>query len=181
MWIRKIFSTACVIFIVVGMIACSNNENVTQNKDVNRRNLEEDLLYANKRAVASELNRIADYVKRYSYDMTVSGTGLHYQVTKDIDGELGMPGQIIEMEYILQFLWGDTAYMSKTSGPLIFEIGHGNVESGLEELALLVSSGDHVKAIIPSYLGYGLLGDGNKIPAKASLVYDIQIVSIENK
>ncbi len=161
--------------------ACNNNGVVTKGKKISEKQLEEDLIYANKRAVVAEMNRINDYILRYNYDMNVTGTGLHYTIYEKGGGSKSKTGNIIEMDYTLKFLWGDTAYTSQTSGPIVFEIGHGHVESGLEELALLLSEGDKVNAIIPSHLGYGLMGDGDRIPAKATLVYDIHVVAIKNK
>jgi len=53
------------------------------------------------------------------------------------------------------------------------------VISGLEEGILYLSEGDKAKIIIPSHLGYGLLGDLDKnIPPKATLIYDIELKSI---
>jgi FKBP-type peptidyl-prolyl cis-trans isomerase FkpA len=74
---------------------------------------------------------------------------------------------------------GDLAYSSGQTGPKEFEIGHGGVESGLEEGILLLHVGDHAKFIVPSHLAFGLLGDQNKIPQRATLVYDIELVKLK--
>jgi len=39
--------------------------------------------------------------------------------------------------------------------------------------------GDRAKLIVPSHLAFGLLGDLKKIPAGATLVYDIEILGKE--
>jgi FKBP-type peptidyl-prolyl cis-trans isomerase len=39
--------------------------------------------------------------------------------------------------------------------------------------------GDRAKFIVPSHLAFGLLGDQNKIPQHATLVYDIELVKIK--
>ena len=49
----------------------------------------------------------------------------------------------------------------------------------LEEGILLLKEGDRAKFIIPSHLAFGLLGDMKKIPAKAVLVYDIELIKIK--
>jgi len=42
----------------------------------------------------------------------------------------------------------------------------------------LLRVGDCAKIIIPSHLAYGLIGDQKKILHKASLVYDIEFISM---
>ena len=59
---------------------------------------------------------------------------------------------------------------------MVFTVGKGEVISGLEEGILLLHIGDKAKFIIPSHLAYGLLGDDNEIPTKATLIYDIEVV-----
>ena len=55
----------------------------------------------------------------------------------------------------------------------------GGVESGLEEGILLMKTGGKAKFILPPHLAYGLPGDGKKIPARAILVYDVELLSIQ--
>ncbi len=44
---------------------------------------------------------------------------------------------------------------------------------------LFLKTGDRVKFILPSHLAFGLAGDGDKIPAKAALVYDIELLELK--
>jgi FKBP-type peptidyl-prolyl cis-trans isomerase len=83
------------------------------------------------------------------------------------------------MEYNVKLLTGDMIYSSKELGSKTFEIGHGGVESGLEEALLYLKLGDKAKLIIPSHLAFGLLGDQNKVPPRSTLVYDIEIVNLK--
>jgi FKBP-type peptidyl-prolyl cis-trans isomerase len=84
------------------------------------------------------------------------------------------------LNYTLTLLTGDTVYTSRNDGPLLFEVGKGQVITGLEEAILLLRVGDRAKIIIPSHLAFGLIGDQNKINHKASLVYDVELVSLNN-
>jgi len=58
-------------------------------------------------------------------------------------------------------------------------VGHGGVESGLEEAVLLLHAGDKARIIIPSHLAYGLVGDDDKIPARATLIYEIELIELK--
>jgi len=43
----------------------------------------------------------------------------------------------------------------------------------------LLNVGGKAKLIIPPYLGYGARGAGGAIPPNSSLVFDVEVVSIE--
>ena len=61
-----------------------------------------------------------------------------------------------------------------------FRIGQGGVESGLEEgVLLLLHEGDKATFIMPPHLAHGLPGDGNRIPARSIIVYEVELVKVE--
>jgi FKBP-type peptidyl-prolyl cis-trans isomerase len=74
---------------------------------------------------------------------------------------------------------GSEIYSSDQSGNKEFVIGRGGVESGLEEGILLMRQGDRAKFIIPSHLGFGLLGDQDKVPPKSTLIYDLELLELK--
>ena len=102
-------------------------------------------------------------------------------IYKEGKGKKAETGDIVKINYKTSLLNGVNIYSSDESGAKEFEVGKAHVESGLEEGILLLKVGDKAKFIIPSHLGFGLLGDENKIPSKAALVYDIELISIEKQ
>jgi FKBP-type peptidyl-prolyl cis-trans isomerase len=78
----------------------------------------------------------------------------------------------------VSLLDGTECYNSDREGPKIFTIGRGGVESGLEEGILLMKEGSRAKFIMPPYLAHGLPGDGKRIPARAIIVYDVELISL---
>jgi FKBP-type peptidyl-prolyl cis-trans isomerase len=142
------------------------------------KDLRESLIKANKEVVRTEIEQIDDFVARYGWDMNSTSTGLRYMVYQKGTGLAGIPGKQAKLNYTLSLLTGDTVYTSKKDGPIEFPIGQGQVISGLEEAILLLRVGDRAKIIIPSHLAYGLIGDQTKIHHKASLVYDVEFVSM---
>ena len=93
-------------------------------------------------------------------------------------GQKAEKGRTVKLSYAVTLLSGDTVYTSAEEGPLIFEVGKGQVITGLEEAILLLRVGDRAKFIIPSHLAFGLIGDQDKILHKASLVYDMEFISM---
>jgi hypothetical protein len=62
--------------------------------------------------------------------------------------------------------------------PHPFTIGKGEVIKGWEEGIAGMKAGGKRKLTIPSKLGYGDAGNPPKIPGKATLVFDVELVSI---
>lgn len=75
-------------------------------------------------------------------------------------------------------LTGDLVYSSEIAGEREFRIGRGGVELGLEEGILLMREGDKARFIMPSHLAHGVPGDGVKIPARAAIVYDLELLKV---
>ncbi len=60
------------------------------------------------------------------------------------------------------------------------EIGHGGVESGIEEGILLLHKGDKARFILPPFRAHGLLGDRQKIPPRSIIVYELELKDLIN-
>jgi FKBP-type peptidyl-prolyl cis-trans isomerase len=139
----------------------------------------ETLMEVNKKMVLKEDQRIDDFITRYKWQMRKTKTGLRYMIYKKGNGIKAERGKIATINYEVKLLTGELCYTSKTLGPKTFKIGKGGVESGLEEVILFLKKGDRAKIIIPSHLAFGLVGDGNKIPAMATLVYDLELIELK--
>jgi FKBP-type peptidyl-prolyl cis-trans isomerase len=137
------------------------------------------LVEVNKILVRKDRLTIMGYIERNHLDMQESKTGLWYKIIKKGEGNLAETGKIATIDFRIGLLDGTECYNSKTQGRKSFRIGRGGVESGLEEGILMLNAGGKAKFIMPPHLAYGLPGDGNKIPARAIIIYDVDVVSIE--
>ena len=165
------------IFLVA---SCSGDDHQDRtSKTVYSKDLQKSLLDANRKAVQTEDQQIDDFIKRYNWNMSQTGTGLRYNIYQNGKGKRAVEGKIAVINYEVSLLNGKVLYTSAVSGPKEFMIGRGGVESGLEEGILLMREGDHAKFIIPSHLAYGLAGDQNKITGKATLVYDVELLKLK--
>ena len=133
---------------------------------------------ANKYMVKTEDEQIAEFLSRYHWNMTKTGSGLRYLIYKTGTGEKPEVGMKVKINYGVRLINGTLIYSSKDAGPKEFIIGKSNAESGLEEGILLMRVGDKAKLIIPSHLAYGLHGDENNVPKRATLIYDLELISV---
>jgi len=155
---------------------CSENKPVKIDKP--KVDSKESLIKANQYLVRTESEEIDNFINRRKWDMKETGTGLRYQIYENGSGELAKTGQVIALNYELRLISGDLVYSSEKDGVKSFTIGYGGVESGLEEAVLFLKKGDKARIIIPSHLGYGLLGDQKRISSRSTLIYDINVINI---
>lgn len=165
------------IFLCI-LFSCNNSEKQAA-KDINRKDIEEPLMNANKHAMITEDEQIENYISRHQWKVNKTGSGLRYAIYKKGNGRQAKQGDIAVMNYTVELISGEEIYSSKKDGVKEFLIGRGGVESGLEEGILLLHIGDHAKFIIPSHLGFGLIGDQNKVPPKSTLIYDIELLDLK--
>jgi len=159
-------------------ISCGSNEKV---KQVDPVAFKDPLENANKKLVRSEEQEIEAYISRYGWNMTKTGTGLRYMIYSKGKGDEVRKTDLVKLKFKVTLINGSECYNSDKDGIKQLEIGKGGTESGLEEGLLLLHSGDKAKFIIPSHLAYGLLGDENKIPKRATLIYDVELIEVKVK
>ena len=175
---RQAYKVLILISILIFVLFACNSPDETVNKSGNK-NIKESLVEANKQLVKSEDRQIEDFLARYAWKMTKTGTGLRYMIYQKGTGKTVEPGNKVTIKYSVGLLSGEQCYSSEETGNKEFIAGQGRVEAGLEEGILFLKKSDRAKFILPSHLGFGLVGDGNKIPAKATLVYDIEIIDLK--
>jgi FKBP-type peptidyl-prolyl cis-trans isomerase FkpA len=166
------------LVLTIFYLASCNTGNSGQLKNINFDSLKEPLIKANKIYIKKESDEIDQYVKFRGWEMTTSGTGVRYMIYKHGSGELAKIGQQAKINYKVSLLDGSVCYTSDKMGQKQFMIGEDHIESGLHEAITYMHTGDKAIIVLPSYLAFGLAGDGSKIPPHASVVYDIELVSL---
>lgn len=167
------------LMIIALSLLCACNGDAPKTSRPDNKDYKEPLIEANRHVVKTENRHIEDFLRRYKWDMKESGSGLRYMIYEEGNGIPARKGMLATINYTIKVITGDMVYSSQQNGPLIFIMGKGEVISGLEEGILLLNVGDKAKFIIPSHLAYGLVGDGNLIPAKTTLIYDIELVNLK--
>jgi FKBP-type peptidyl-prolyl cis-trans isomerase len=168
--------TLSLFFIFLTLVACQQKQKQTTPEESAQ--YREDLIKANQYLVKQDAATIAAFVKRHNWQMTSTKTGLWYSVIEKGSGPAVEKGCDVTLKYKISLLDGTLCYSSDSLGPKTFRVTQGGVESGLEEGVLLLHQGDKARFIMPPHLAHGLIGDQNKIPARASIVYEVEIINI---
>ncbi|MFP4046310.1 MAG: FKBP-type peptidyl-prolyl cis-trans isomerase [Bacteroidales bacterium] len=122
--------------------------------------------------------RIESFVSRRGWDMSTTKSGLWYHIDEKGEGRKIQYGDFVKMDYEIRLLDGTLLYSSESDGHKIIQVGKDKEVKGLHEGLELLSEGDIARFIIPPNLAYGLVGDGERIPAKAILYYKIEILKV---
>ena len=112
------------------------------------------------------------------YEETKSG--LRYQILQKGTGKQATKGANVSVHYKGQLLDGtvfDSSYKRKE--PIDFAIGVGQVIAGWDEGIQLLKVGDKARFVIPSHLAYGESGAGGAIPPNATLIFDVELMSVK--
>ena len=119
------------------------------------------------------------FLQRYGWKADKRGNGLRVEVLEEGSGPLVKSEDIVTLEYITCLLTGDTVYTSQAQGPKVFKVDKSDEVAGLNEAVKSLRKGGKAHVVIPSFLGYGIAGDGERIRGKASLAMTIEITDIQ--
>ncbi|MBN2662377.1 MAG: FKBP-type peptidyl-prolyl cis-trans isomerase [Bacteroidales bacterium] len=169
---NKLFFIALILLF---FYSCSEN-NTQQIKNWNK--IDKKLIDINKYLVKEDRERIESYILRNDWNMQQTKTGLWFEITKEGIGDNVTENQLATINFRVELLDGTVCYTSDSLGPKTFKVGYGNIEKGLQEGIKLMNVGCKARFIMPPYLAHGLVGDDNKIPPRAIIVYEVELTSV---
>ena len=179
---KKMFSCTRLLnlFLLVNLFfaACNNDKSKPKLPDFESKNFQDKLVNANKIYVEKENDEIDQYIAHRGWNMTETGTGLRYMIVKNGTGELAKPDQHAKVNFKISLLDGTLCYSSDSTGAKEFLIEQDDVESGLHEGIQYMHVGDKAIMILPSHLAHGLIGDQSRIPPHASVMYELDLLSV---
>ena len=109
-----------------------------------------------------------------------TASGLKYWVLKPGTGATPQTGQRVKVHYTGWLKDGTKFDSSVDKGrPFGFAVGTGGVIQGWDEGVGTMKVGEKRQFEIPPQLGYGERGAGGVIPPNATLIFDVELLSVE--
>lgn len=142
--------------------------------------MKERLIRANRQFVKNQLDDIQGYIERHGYKMDSTLTGLQYQIkpSEKLRAVKADSNSIAGIRYKLKLLDGRECYTADSALYREYHLTRDDMPAGLREGLLMMHEGDKALFIIPSYLAFGLTGDGDCIPPNAALVMTVSLEKI---
>ncbi|HON17607.1 MAG TPA: FKBP-type peptidyl-prolyl cis-trans isomerase [Salinivirgaceae bacterium] len=104
---------------------------------------------------------------------------LYYIPDVSGDGPKVASGDIVSIHYLGYFIDGSLfANTYKKGNPFTFTVGDTTIITGLNRAIVGLKQGEKGRIIIPSYHAYGEKGVKDLIPPYATLVFEIEILSV---
>lgn len=174
---NKKLNSVLVIMALVLSVSCQEDK-TAKTLPISDQELKEKLIEANIKRVKSEKTNIDSLVQSMGWKMDTTGTGLRIEIYDNGNGDSVKVNKMVEVEYTITLLSGDTVYTSEKQGTKEFKVGMDHIETGIHEAVTYMRVGDKSRVILPPHLAHGFMGDDHSIPSNASLIYYLEIVSV---
>lgn len=114
-------------------------------------------------------------------DFTTTESGLQYHDFTEGDGAEAATGDRVTVHYNGWLEADSTLFDSSVQRgqPFSFELGAGQVIEGWDEGVAGMRVGGERQLVIPPALGYGDQGAGDAIPPGATLIFEVELLSVE--
>ena len=173
----RLFIKSIFVFTVLSLLSCTQSSDKTLPKY--KKATKQDWVEANKILAEKETELIESFINRRHWKMTKCDIGIWIEKTSSTNNKTINKGNKVTYSYSLELLDGTTLSSSDENKPETVIIGSGKIIRGLDYAFRQLKLDEEAKIIIPSHLGYGLLGDQKTIPPRAILYYQIKILTVE--
>lgn len=132
----------------------------------------ENIINANKVIASSEETQIDSYLSRRGWQMTKLYGGVRYVEYLQGKGKKLDFEDHVTVTYRLEALDGKVLYNGQSDS---VTLGKHLPNEGLDYALMQLHRGSKAIVIVPSSMGYGVRGDGDRVPARTVLIYDLTV------
>ncbi len=95
--------------------------------------------------------------------------------------QVAQKGSVVTVNYTGMFQNGKVFDTSAGRGPITFTLGQGQVIAGWDEGLMGMKAGDKKHLVIPPEKAYGVQGYPPAIPPNSTLIFDVEMVNVQNQ
>ncbi len=174
----KVFQTPFNMFYILCsclFMACNDSVPITEIPEKGLKDpFKENMMTATNYVAKSEETEIDSYIKRRKWNMERLDDGLRIWEYKKGTGNQINYEDIIVMDYNIESITGKMIYKNVRD---TIKVGKLEPNVGIDKAVRKLHYGSKAKIILPSHLGYGIIGDGDRITRSSILIYDIEILN----
>ncbi len=181
---RKYLIVITIVLVLFSLAACGDQKAtgsvVTSSEEV-KEDKDAPYVEGNKNIMRRENEEMQMFIRRYGWTMQRTPTGLYVEVLESGDGELFKENDRVAMAYKTFLLSGEQIYSSDSSGVKVFMVNRSEEIDALHEAAQMLRPGAKARLVIPSYLAYGVAGDGDRIQGLQPIVMEVRVLEKDEK
>lgn len=165
-----IFPLFFILVMCLFVSSCHDRTPVIDLGPDNSTRYKENMINANRVVIQSEATQIEGYMKRRGLETKALPCGALYHEYAHGSGETINPDDTVVVTYRLEALDGTPFYTQQTD---TLTVGRRQVTVALDDLLLQLPCGSKAWLIAPSNTAYGVAGDGDRVPSRTVIIYNI--------
>jgi FKBP-type peptidyl-prolyl cis-trans isomerase len=123
-----------------------------------------------------------EFVEKTWPEAKKTNTGIRYIILREGQGDSPKPGDKVMVLYVGRLLEGQVFDQNQNKEePFTFRVRRDMVIEGWEQTLQLMKRGEKRLVIIPPELAYGTRGQPPKIPRRATLVFEIELLDFRKE
>lgn len=138
----------------------------------------------NKELTVSEEKAIQNYIKNdslHKYYQSKSGFWYKYIKANITDTLTPQPGMITEIDFDIKDIHNQPIYTKEETTPKIYIVDRQEIMVGLRHAIKLMRKGETITFLFPSHMGYGFLGDKERIGQHEPIVCEVTLKDIKKE
>jgi FKBP-type peptidyl-prolyl cis-trans isomerase len=129
----------------------------------------------NRQLTEKDRDIIDAFIRRKGWAMQEYPDGYYAMILKEGKGAVVNNGSQVELRCTVRLLNGTLCYAPHSRS---FVVGNTDEIVGLHKALLQLRQGTEARFVFPPHLAYGLLGDRDKIPARAIVLFEIELLNV---
>ena len=181
---RKLLFFTMLTLLVGGFSACRDRKptgSVVSTSEEPKEDKDAPFVEGNKNIMRRENEEMQMFIRRYGWQMQRTPTGLYIQVLEPGTGGLFQENDRVAMRYRTFLLSGEQVYSSDSNGVKVFMVNRSEEIDALHEAAQMLRPGARARLVIPSHLGYGVAGDGDRIRGLQPFMMEVSVLKADEK
>ena len=176
---RKLLYVFLLTVLVGAFSACRDHGvtgSVVTSSETEKEDKDAPYVEGNKNIMRRENEEMQMFIRRYGWQMQRTPTGLYVQILEPGSGDLYVENDRVAVAYRTFLLSGEMVYCSDSDGVKRFVVNRSEEIDALHEAVQLLRPGAKARLVIPSHLGYGVAGDGDRIQGLQPFMMEISML-----
>lgn len=171
---RKLLNILSLTLTAALAASCGDRTPVVELQPEQSERVKENMINANRVVIQSEATQIESYVQRRGWSVRQLPSGACYYLYEQGGGDPILPNERVRVAYRLEGLDGTPFYTHQVD---TLTVGRREVTAALDDLLQQLRYGSKAFLIAPSNSAYGVVGDGDRVPSRTVIIYNVTDVA----